>query len=647
MRTLSDLPLKPRLQIIFTAITVTAIVVISTFSLVFFYDSIKDTAVRDLRNKAEVVQTLIDNKKGAVLDYASNLASDKTLQLLLDLDINAKLSEFLVLTAGREKKYHLAVFNASAEVYSDVGFSRSLLAAEGRKVSVSEEKMVKAALQGEIVSMVSALTTAQGRVVPAVSASVPITRDRRILGVLQVHYVLADNPDFFLSLKQILGVEVALHIQGKNAVGNSSLTVEGTDYLSMVSGGLQREKVDLIGTGLDLYRVVKDGFGGVLGLLQLHRGGDDFRQTFVTALFFYLLFSLIMIVGVAVIVVRTSRRILDPIGTLLTGVNRIAEGDLRHEILLMVKDEIGQLGQAFNEMRLSLFDKIAEINELNQSLEGKVRERTLQIENLNAKLRHYLSPQVYASLVGGQRDASVDKHYRKKLTIFFSDVVNFTSTSDSLEPEDLSNLLNSYLDNMSKIAMNYGGTIDKYVGDAIMVFFGDPEFTSDQDHALRAVRMSLDMLARLDELREEWTAQGISNPFHVRIGINTGYCTVGNFGSEMKMDYTIIGNNVNLAARYEASAEADTVLASHETYMLVKDHFEWQEMGEYSLKGVPHPVKAYRPLRPKALDPAGWVSWNEGKLVFHTRKVDLALVTPEEKSLLKTQLRSAIRYLEK
>lgn len=643
---IQDLPLRPRLQLTFTAITILVIFVLTLFSLVYFYKSTEDGAVKALRAKADVAQTLLDSRRTAVQDFASNLASDKTLQLLMDLDIGAKLSEFLVAVVAREKSYHISAFGPGERLISDVGFGKSQLVSEGRKVSPGEEKMVRQAFQGEKISALVQLSTAQGWPIPALSAILPVTRDRRIIGVVAVHFILADNPAYFHFLRETLGVDVALHLQGRNIAGSSELEVDGRDYLSMTASGRQFEKLDLIGAGLDNYRVLKDAWGTVAGVLHLHQEGSTYRYTFLTAMVFYLLFALGMILGVTILVVRFSSRILNPISTLMTGVQKISQGDLQFEILLAVKDEIGQLGQAFNEMRVSLSDKIQEVNALNQSLEAKVEQRTKQMEELNSKLKHYLSPQLYASLVGGERDASVDKHYRKKLTIFFSDVVNFTSTSDSLEPEDLSGLLNNYLDQMSRIAMKYGGTIDKYVGDAIMVFFGDPEFTSDQDHAVRAVSMSLEMVAKMDDLREEWTSRGITNPFHVRIGINTGYCTVGNFGSETKMDYTIIGNNVNLAARYEAAAEPDTVLMSHETYMLVKDFFEVENKGEYSLKGIPHPVNAYRPLRPRDARPQDWISLEEGGLNFRSRKVEISRLTPEEKQALRVQLADAARKLE-
>lgn len=152
------------------------------------------------------------------------------------------------------------------------------------------------------------------------------------------------------------------------------------------------------------------------------------------------------------------------------------------------------------------------------------------------------------------------------MTIFFSDIVNFTSTTEGMETEDLTDLLNSYLEEMSRIAIKYGGTIDKFIGDAILIFFGDPLSQGVKEDAKACASMAIEMRDRLKELQEKWYSFGIQNPFQVRAGITTGYCTVGNFGSKSRMDYTIIGNQVNIASRLESNAKPDQILISHETF---------------------------------------------------------------------------------
>ena len=154
-------------------------------------------------------------------------------------------------------------------------------------------------------------------------------------------------------------------------------------------------------------------------------------------------------------------------------------------------------------------------------------------------------------------------------------------------------MLNEYLTEMTRIAEKYGATIDKFVGDAIMVFFGAPWPTNDRDHALRAVRMAMEMQARLGDLRHLWIDRGSEEAFEIRIGINTGQASVGNFGCQGRMDYTAIGRQVNMAARLEVNCEPSRILISHATWSLVRDEVPCVPKGEISVKGFRDPVKVY------------------------------------------------------
>jgi adenylate cyclase len=218
-----------------------------------------------------------------------------------------------------------------------------------------------------------------------------------------------------------------------------------------------------------------------------------------------------------------------------------------------------------------------------------------ELEALSKKLSKYLSPQIYHSIFTGAQSVELASS-RKKLTIFFSDVVNFTETTDKLESEDLTNLLNRYLTEMSNIALEFGATIDKYIGDAIMVFFGDPETKGVKEDARACVRMAIAMVRRLRELQAEWQELGAEKPFHLRVGINTGYVTVGNFGSDDRMDYTIIGSAVNLTARLQSHSEIDGILIGHETYSLVKDEVAAEELAPIKVKGFAEPIRCYKLL---------------------------------------------------
>jgi class 3 adenylate cyclase len=215
------------------------------------------------------------------------------------------------------------------------------------------------------------------------------------------------------------------------------------------------------------------------------------------------------------------------------------------------------------------------------------------MEQLSQQIAKYLSPQIYESIFTGKKEVKVSSH-RRKLSVFFSDIVGFTETADQMESEDLTKLLNHYLTEMSQIALKHGATIDKYVGDAIVIFFGDPETRGIKQDALACVNMAIAMRNKMNELQGIWRNAGIVKPLQCRIGINTGFCTVGNFGSEDRMDYTIIGNGVNLASRLESAATPGEILIAYETYALVKDEIHCDKLGEIEVKGIGHPVETYQ-----------------------------------------------------
>jgi adenylate cyclase len=227
--------------------------------------------------------------------------------------------------------------------------------------------------------------------------------------------------------------------------------------------------------------------------------------------------------------------------------------------------------------------------------ESELADKTTTLEGLSAKLARYLPPQVYSSIFSGAQSVEVAAQ-RKKLTIFFSDIADFTATADMLESEELTTLLNQYLTEMSAIALEHGATIDKFIGDAVLAFFGDPETKGVKEDALACVRMAIAMQRRIRELREGWHGRGFDQGFEMRVGITTGFCTVGNFGSEDRLDYTVIGNPVNLAARLQSRVELGGILIGAETEALVRDEVKTEEQDAIELKGIPRPVRTYKVL---------------------------------------------------
>jgi len=388
---LSDIPLQPRLQLIFSFITIVLTLILTVFSLAYFFRSIENTAVKTLRHNSQIVQTLLNDKQQNLTDYGVNLAEDKTIQLLLDLDIIAKLSEFLIHAAGREKSYHVTIFDPQATILADVGFSNSILAEEKRILSPTEELLVQQSLKGNTQDGITLLSTPTKQGITALSSFIPIARDKRIIGVLAVYFIFSDNPDFLFRLTETLGVDVSLYTRGTSGVGTTKWGLIDLDSGNRTAVPQVYEKLDLIGSGLDYYRVLTDTQGAGAGILHLHQDGDEFRGVFLTALVFDLIIALVMMVTVTYLVIQISRHILDPIGTLLTGVQKITEGDLGYEISLKSQDEIGLLGNAFNDMRLHLHEKIQEINTLNQELKLLNEMKDQFLANTSHELRTPLS----------------------------------------------------------------------------------------------------------------------------------------------------------------------------------------------------------------------------------------------------------------
>lgn len=256
------------------------------------------------------------------------------------------------------------------------------------------------------------------------------------------------------------------------------------------------------------------------------------------------------------------------------------------------RDELGQLARVFTGMAGQVAAREEYLDSMVKQRTEELETRNRSLEGLSAALSKYLSPQVYSSIFSGHQDAEIASK-RKKLTIFLSDIANFTATTDKLESEDLTAMLNRYLAEMAQIALKHGATIDKYVGDAVLAFFGDPDSRGVKEDAVACVMMAIEMQEKLKQLEMEWIDAGAERPFRVRIGINTGFCTVGNFGSPDRMDYTIVGGAVNLTSRLEQNCEPGSILISHVTWSLVNDVIDAEERPALTVKGFSEPVRAY------------------------------------------------------
>lgn len=347
-----------------------------------------------------------------------------------------------------------------------------------------------------------------------------------------------------------------------------------------------------------------------------------------------ILFALTAFAILAAILV--SREFSTPLLELGNASRRLAD-DIEHGESIDVPDsdfkEIKTLAQSFDTMALALSNHFQII-----------ADRTSQLEKLSGQLAKFLSPQIYQSIFSGKQQAEI-KTERKKLTVCFTDLTGFTDISTDMQPEDLTYLLNSYFSEMSNIAIKHGATIDKFIGDAMVIFFGDPETKGVSEDARSCVRMAMEMQLKMSHLADQWRSEGLENSLQVRIGINTGYCNVGNFGSDQRMDYTIIGAEVNLAARLETLAEAGTVYMSGETYHLVDDFVSAQEVTVPNIRGIKREVRVF------ALKDMQGLNEIEHRSYRHEGKGVLVYVNPDEldadkKALARKHLTEALTKLD-
>lgn len=201
-----------------------------------------------------------------------------------------------------------------------------------------------------------------------------------------------------------------------------------------------------------------------------------------------------------------------------------------------------------------------------------------KMEGFARKASKYVSPEVHAAIFSGKADARIGTK-RRHLTVFFSDIVDFTSLTEVMGDRELTRWLNQYFDQMAQIAHRNGGTLDKFIGDAVMVFFGDPRTAGPEEDARACVRMALEMV---ESARKRDVA--------IRVGINSGECSVGNFGSEAQMNYTAIGSTVNVAARLQSHSLPHNIIVSDATRRLVEEEFACQDAGPVPIHGIRRPI---------------------------------------------------------
>jgi class 3 adenylate cyclase/CHASE3 domain sensor protein len=268
---------------------------------------------------------------------------------------------------------------------------------------------------------------------------------------------------------------------------------------------------------------------------------------------------------------------------------RIAGGDFAQRVTVANRDEFGTLAKNVNTTAGQLATYYDQLQTLNDRLQQKVEDQQGDLERATA-LRRYLSPQLADSILAGHVDVNLASR-RKNLTVCFADIRGFSAMSERLQPEELVDLMNQCLTGLTEVVFKHGGTLDKYMGDTIKVFFGDP--VPYEDHAARAVGAAFEMRARLAEMQRHWVVEQ-DEVLTLGVGISTGYVTVGNIGSAARLDYTVVGNHVNLASRLADRARAGQILVSERTLVAVRDQVAAREIDEVELEGVARPIRIFQ-----------------------------------------------------
>ena len=285
-----------------------------------------------------------------------------------------------------------------------------------------------------------------------------------------------------------------------------------------------------------------------------------------------------------------SWSIIRPVRKVDLALARIAGGDFGEHVEVPNRDEFGRLAVNLNRTSDQLSELYTDLSTLNADLEKKVSDQLDQLHRAE-QLRRYLAPQVADAVLEGDATVSL-MSTRRNLTILFANIRGFTSMSERMEPEELIDGLNQHFTVMTDVVFRHGGTLDKYIGDGVLAFFGDPILFDD--HAERAVATALEMRQRLRSIRTKWTLQG-DEELNVGIGISTGYVTVGNIGSTTRTEYTVIGNHVRLAAHLAQIAGPDQILVSDQTLAApeVRERVHAISLEAITLEGFRQPVNIF------------------------------------------------------
>jgi class 3 adenylate cyclase len=367
----------------------------------------------------------------------------------------------------------------------------------------------------------------------------------------------------------------------------------GEQVLALYDAGELDRALDLhVSAEHAISHEIEDELNRLIGVIEAR---VDASAESLASLHRFLLYAVVVFAGLSLLVAlglgaALSWSIIRPVRKVDLALARIAGGDFGEHVEVPNRDEFGRLTVNLNRTSDQLAWLYTDLSPLNAGLEQKVEAQRDQIHRAE-QLRRYVAPEVADALLEGGAAVGMSST-RRNLTILFANVRGFTSLSERLEPEELIEGLNEHFTVMTDVVFRHDGTLDKYVGDGILAFFGDP--IPFEDHAERAVACALEMRQRLRSVRTRWALQR-DEELNVGIGISTGYVTVGNIGSATRTEYTVIGNHVRLASHLAQIAGPDQILISDPTLAVpeVRERVHAISLEAISLEGFRQPVGVY------------------------------------------------------
>ena len=317
------------------------------------------------------------------------------------------------------------------------------------------------------------------------------------------------------------------------------------------------------GTWLTSYAPVLDSEGNLEAVLAIDMSAKKVMEYEKRYLIIFITVVCIVIVIVSLISLLMSKRICKP--------------------MLQLENDLEKMERFVLDDNMEAQSRIIEINNMAKAVRN--------MKNGLRSFKKYVPAELVRELITLHREAELGAE-NKKLTIFFCDIVGFTAISEAVSPEELAQRMGVYFDGMTKIILKHGGTVDKYIGDSIMAFWGAPHICEDQE--VRACMATLECRQFVDELSKGWEAEGLSG-FYTRFGINTGDVVVGNFGYSERLNYTAMGDNVNLASRLEGLNKnySTKIIISESTYLQCKDVVACRILDRAVVKGRKRGVVVY------------------------------------------------------